>query len=336
LTSWCNVYSIKADRDKLKHELHMQKAQAAAGEGAGPGTETAGSTTGTGRDGGSTSSNSGDTASEGEGAPASASAMQLDAAVEEQAASQASDFDAMMIDDPFAAPTISPVPRTEQQRAPDVNVTCAGADVAAMSRRDIYVQLRLGTQLPIPGSKDSSKKRRGKKDKKGQRRGLSDDGTAIGSRSSSCSSASESGSSESKLCPDSQAGGKREREAQSRGADKQSSSKAPRREGGEAAGAEAHAEDHLTRLFRSESAGRAPGGNTVHDFMTRTAVPPPAAAAVTDELQGDEDEDIGEVVAPPAPFAPLGGPPIGKGRVAYGRTADSVMARGDSSRSKLL
>jgi hypothetical protein len=124
--------------------------------------------------------------------------MQLDAAVEEQAASQASDFDAMMIDDPFAGPTISPMPRTEQHGAPDVNVTCAGADVAAMSRRDIYDQLRLGTQLPGPSSKESSKKREDKKDKKGQRSGLSGDGTGIGSRSSSCSSASESGSSESK------------------------------------------------------------------------------------------------------------------------------------------
>jgi hypothetical protein len=69
--------------------------------------------------------------------------------------------------------------------------------------------------------------------------------------------------------------------------------------------------------------------------MNRTAVPPPAAAAVMDELQGDEDEDIGEVVAPPAPSVPVGGLPIGKSRVAYGHTADSVMARGDSSRSKL-
>jgi hypothetical protein len=314
----------------------LQKAQAAAGEGAGPGTGTAGSTTGTGRDGGSTSSNSGDTASEGEGAPVSASVAQLEAAVEAQAATQASDFDAMMIDDPFAAPASSPVPRTEQQGAPDVNITCASADLAAISRRDIFDQLQVGIQLLGSGSKDSSKKRRGKKDKKGQRSGLSDDGTGIGSRSSSCSSASESGSSGSKLCQDSQACGKREREAQSRGADKPSSSKAPRREGGEAAGAEAPVEDHLTRLFYSEPAGKASGGNTVHDFMTRTAVPPPAAAAVTDELQGDEDEDIGEVVAPPAPSAPVGGPPIGKGRVAYGRTADSVMARGDISRSKLL
>lgn len=320
---------IKADRDQLKHELHQRKAREAAlrqqqGQDAAETATAAVDTT-------SPSSSAGSGGSEGEGVASSSeddggadralqrtpvdaqairglevSQLKAEAEAEAAADTQASDFDALMLQDAALPSQDDAVKATKHDGATERATDDAPSREVSESRRAIFTVLTFGSGLNSDGGDGKGKAKKGKKHKKEKRRGSED--SDFPSRSVSSGSDGGSLSGGSRASADRAASSHKRARGEGEGTGGSSGrSKTARREGDEGSG-----QSHLVdRMFQGGVAAAqqsvdpsATPRRTVDAFVAQHA--PSSASALAGVGHGwsqphqageeEEEEDVGEEV----------------------------------------